>query len=91
MTTQEREHQIALDYEFLSSILRGPFNGKSIWECFIESETYKKIPPDTYTTTIRSVQDDELSMELPVTDCCGIGPITSENYCPNCGKRILKP
>jgi hypothetical protein len=27
---------------------------------------------------------------VKVTDCCKIGPITTENYCPNCGKIIIK-
>lgn len=26
---------------------------------------------------------------IPVTDCCKVGPITNENYCPNCGKKII--
>lgn len=24
------------------------------------------------------------------TSCCKTAPITNENYCPNCGKKILK-
>ena len=24
------------------------------------------------------------------TSCCKIAPITNENYCPNCGNKILK-
>jgi len=24
------------------------------------------------------------------TKCCGIGPITNENFCPNCGRKIIK-
>lgn len=26
-----------------------------------------------------------------VVKCCGVGPITNENYCPQCGRKILKP
>ena len=26
-----------------------------------------------------------------VTECCRFGPLTDENYCPNCGKKINKP
>ena len=25
-----------------------------------------------------------------ITKCCGIGPITSENFCPNCGREIVR-
>ena len=24
------------------------------------------------------------------TKCCGIGPITNENFCPNCGRKIIR-
>ena len=24
------------------------------------------------------------------TKCCGIAPITNENFCPNCGRKIIK-
>ena len=24
------------------------------------------------------------------TKCCGIAPITNENYCPNCGRKIIR-
>jgi hypothetical protein len=30
-------------------------------------------------------------MTYDVTDCCGIGPITTEKYCPQCGKKINNP
>jgi hypothetical protein len=26
--------------------------------------------------------------EPDCTECCGIGPITVENHCPKCGRRI---
>lgn len=25
-----------------------------------------------------------------ITDCCKIGPIVNENYCPECGKMIMR-
>jgi hypothetical protein len=51
---------------------------------------YGESMPDT--TTIRIDNDDfcGVTCDMPVTDCCGIGPITNENYCPNCGKKITK-
>ena len=24
------------------------------------------------------------------TKCCGIAPITNENFCPNCGRKIIR-
>ena len=29
--------------------------------------------------------------EMQATECCGIAPITSEKYCPECGKKINNP
>jgi hypothetical protein len=34
--------------------------------------------------------NDKFLMEYNVTSCCNEGPITRENYCPNCGKKIKK-
>ena len=28
--------------------------------------------------------------EITTTKCCGIGPITNENFCPNCGRKIVR-
>lgn len=25
-----------------------------------------------------------------VTNCCNVGPIVNENYCPKCGKMIIR-
>ena len=27
---------------------------------------------------------------ITTTKCCGIGPITNENFCPNCGRKIVR-
>ena len=36
------------------------------------------------------MQDEDFVGWIKVTKCCKIGPITSEKYCPECGKRIIK-
>ena len=28
--------------------------------------------------------------EITTTKCCGVGPITNENFCPNCGRKIMR-
>lgn len=40
-------------------------------------------------TSLKTVYE---SFNCPVTStvCCGIGPITNENFCPNCGKKIIR-
>ncbi len=40
------------------------------------------------TCTIENDNDNTFPCE--VTSCCKMGPITRENYCPNCGKKIIK-
>lgn len=49
------------------------------------------------TTKVIEVEDRSIffmtSIQGPVlidvTECCKAGPISNENYCPNCGKRIV--
>lgn len=40
-------------------------------------------------TKLKTIQDD-LVGEIDIVECCEIGPIIKENYCPNCGKKITK-
>ena len=40
------------------------------------------------TCTIENDNDNTFPCE--VTSCCKMGPITRENHCPNCGKKIIK-
>ena len=38
----------------------------------------------------KAAPDDMFDIDCYVTGCCGVGPITNENYCPNCGVKIEK-
>lgn len=40
------------------------------------------------TTKLIHDGGDFLSMDL--VECCKVGPITTENYCPLCGKKIIR-
>lgn len=40
------------------------------------------------TKVIRQFEDSFMG-DIDVTECCNIGPIVNENYCPQCGKKIL--
>jgi hypothetical protein len=42
-----------------------------------------------WKTTIVMQHEDFVGW-IKVTKCCKIGPVTNENNCPNCGKRIIK-
>ena len=35
------------------------------------------------------ILENDLVGKINITECCEVGPITCENYCPNCGKQIL--
>lgn len=39
---------------------------------------------------LEDVTDDVFNMGYKQVSCCKIAPITDENYCPKCGKKILK-
>lgn len=36
------------------------------------------------------VKSDKDLMIMDVTDCCRVGPITNEKFCPECGKKIKR-
>lgn len=39
---------------------------------------------------IKSTQSlGDIQFEILATECCKVGPITNEKFCPNCGKKIL--
>ena len=42
------------------------------------------------TCFLEDVTDDVFNMWYKQVSCCKIAPITDENYCPKCGKKILK-
>ena len=45
---------------------------------------------DVSTCFLEDVTDDVFNMVYKQVTCCKIAPITDENYCPKCGKKILK-
>ncbi len=46
------------------------------------------------TTELIIEMDDLYGIDIPIeitkTKCCGIAPITNANFCPNCGRKIIK-
>lgn len=42
-----------------------------------------------YTTELITKNEGSF-YEITTTKCCGIGPITRENFCPNCGRKIVR-
>ena len=39
---------------------------------------------------LEDYEDHFFEVKYKQVSCCKIEPITNENYCPNCGKKILK-
>jgi rRNA maturation endonuclease Nob1 len=42
------------------------------------------------TCFLQDVTDDVFNIGYKQVSCCKIAPIINENYCPKCGKKILK-
>ena len=42
------------------------------------------------TCFLEDYEDHFFEVKYKQVSCCKIAPITNENYCPNCGKKILK-
>ena len=48
--------------------------------------------PQTGVSTcfLEDCEDHFFEIKYKQVSCCKIAPITNENYCPNCGNKILK-
>ena len=42
------------------------------------------------TCFLEDYEDHFFEVKYKQVSCCKIAPITNENYCPNCGNKILK-
>lgn len=56
-------------------------------------EEYAKLIRDKYEKAIpikhyKADPDDMFDIDCDVTGCCGLGPVTDEKYCSNCGTKI---
>jgi hypothetical protein len=49
--------------------------------------TYSNLNTELHTVLYN---DPEGPFPMPVTNCCGSGPIVNENFCPNCGLPIKR-
>lgn len=53
-----------------------------------EQFIHKIISKFYFTHTI--IRYNNFTGNVRATACCGIRPITNENYCPKCGRKIIK-
>ena len=42
------------------------------------------------TCFLEDYEDHFFEVKYKQVSCCKISPITNQNYCPNCGNKILK-
>lgn len=50
----------------------------------------KIIPVEEEQTTKIVKEDDDFMGSMDMTECCKIGPLVDEKYCPNCGRKIIR-
>lgn len=55
-----------------------------------EYHTLQLLQTGVSTCFLEDYEDNFFEVKYKQVSCCKIAPITNENYCPNCGKKILK-
>lgn len=50
----------------------------------------KKEVNSSATNECKLITSDDGFISCDITECCKIGPITDENYCPRCGNKIIR-
>lgn len=71
---------------FIESLSKDPEITEKIKETLTNS--FIEYLDKNRTTTLERDGEDFASMDL--VSCCKMGPITTENYCPNCGRKIIR-
>jgi hypothetical protein len=60
------------------------------WLCDLLEE-YKEFVLRNLGNTTKIIQKQyEFEGSIDLVECCEIGPITHEKYCPKCGKKIVR-
>ena len=54
------------------------------------SEALQLLQTGVSTCFLEDYEDHFFEVKYKQVSCCQISPITNENYCPNCGNKILK-
>ena len=70
-----------------NKIFRFKEDGKTIAEI---DQALQLLQTGVSTCFLEDYEDHFFEVKYKQVSCCKIAPITDENYCPNCGKKILK-
>lgn len=72
----------------VATIVRGRFGLNNFIE-YCEEFNIHFFDPEEPTTNLIQI-NEPFGYEYEATACCQSGPITNENYCPKCGRKIKK-
>lgn len=59
-------------------------------ESYKQSQALQLQQTGVSTCFLEDYEDHFFEVKYKQVSCCKIEPIVNENYCPNCGKKILK-
>ena len=80
--------------ELLKLLERRVFNAEELVEeidkLYRQEQALQLQQNGVSTCFLEDYEDHFFEVKYKQVSCCKIAPITNENYCPNCGKKILK-
>ena len=77
-----------LDSGDVAALIRGRYGLNKFIE-YCKEYSIRFFDPEEPTTNLIQI-NEPFGYEYEATACCQSGPITNENYCPNCGRKIVK-
>ena len=80
--------------ELLKLLERRVFNAEDLVEeidkLYKQEQALQLQQTGVSTCFLEDYEDHFFEIKYKQVSCCKIAPITNENYCPNCGNKILK-
>ena len=77
-----------------------PFTGTTLYEDSVSIVDKEKLNLESRIKELEEEKTTKLIIEkedyygcltnITKTKCCGIAPITNENFCPSCGRKIIR-
>ena len=65
-------------------------NEEEFYEEYKQAQALQLQQTGVSTCFLEDCEDHFFEIKYKQVSCCKISPITNENYCPNCGNKILK-
>jgi hypothetical protein len=88
------DYQIKKEIENIinNNITRLPYEGDEVDKTSMKEELielFKNTSMDKAKET-ELIESDDGMIKCNIVKCCKIGPIINENYCPECGNKIIR-